>query len=173
MLPEQDELIEQLYRAHFRSLLKYAMISVHDPHLAEELVQDAFHEAVNRIDQVMAHPEPKYWLRRTLHHKILHSQQRRARDLRRLISLDAVEVELAVDPNPLEEQVVEKLSPQPGVAEQLQAHLTPEELWHLKRLTLDKASHLEVAEELHISVWNSQKRLERIRKKLQKLFPNF
>ena len=49
--------------------------------------------------------------------------------------------------------------------------LTPEELHLLKRLIIDQASHLEVAMELGISVYASQKRLERIRRKLYKAFP--
>lgn len=50
--------------------------------------------------------------------------------------------------------------------------LTPEEAALWKRLMMDGATHLETAEELGISVWASQKRLERIRKKLQQRFPN-
>ena len=49
--------------------------------------------------------------------------------------------------------------------------LTPEELHLLKRLVFDRASHLEVAQELGISVYASQKRLERVRAKLYVAFP--
>ena len=52
------------------------------------------------------------------------------------------------------------------------ATLTQEEFYLLRRIVFESASHLEVAEELGISVWASQKRLERIRKKLEQAFPN-
>ena len=51
--------------------------------------------------------------------------------------------------------------------------LAPEEYQLLKRLILDKASHLEVARELGITVYASQKRLERIRDKLRREFPEW
>ena len=51
--------------------------------------------------------------------------------------------------------------------------LPPEDYRLLCRITLEGATHLEVARELGISVWSSQKRLQRIRKKLCKqLLPN-
>jgi hypothetical protein len=49
--------------------------------------------------------------------------------------------------------------------------LSPEEFHHLKRFIFDKASHKEVADESGITIWASQKRLERIRKKLFDVFP--
>ncbi len=58
-----------------------------------------------------------------------------------------------------------------SLIEFIRALLTPEEFCLLKRLTIDQASHLEVAKEFGISVYASQKRLERIRKKLIKHFP--
>ena len=60
-----------------------------------------------------------------------------------------------------------------SLLEQIQQALTPEEYRLLTRLTIDGASHLEVAEEFHISVYASQKRLERIRKKLYQQFPQW
>ena len=55
-----------------------------------------------------------------------------------------------------------------SVIERIKNVLTEEEFTLLKRLTIDQASHVEVAEEFGISVYASQKRLERIRKKLKK-----
>lgn len=53
----------------------------------------------------------------------------------------------------------------------IEHHLTKDEFYLLRRIALDRASHLEVSKELDITVWTSQKRLERIRDKLLKLFP--
>ena len=55
--------------------------------------------------------------------------------------------------------------------EKIRATLTDDEFYVLKRYTFDNASHMEIANELGISVWASQKRLERIRKKLFHVFP--
>lgn len=57
-----------------------------------------------------------------------------------------------------------------GAVEKIKRRLTKEELHLLKRIVLDKASHTELAEELHITVWASQQRLSRIRGKLRELF---
>lgn len=167
--PEQFALIETLYMAHYTQLLRYAMSVVQNSHQAEELVQDTFHEAVNHIDKVMAHPAPKNWLRQTLKYKIKNSERKRLRDLRHILPLDIAEMEHLADSSQLEKQVMETLSPAPTVVERIQGHLSQEEFHHLKRLTLENASHLEVSQKLGITVWASQKRLERIRKKLRQL----
>ena len=57
-----------------------------------------------------------------------------------------------------------------GAVEKIKRRLTKEELHLLKRIVLDKASHTEMAKELHITVWASQQRLSRIRGKLRELF---
>ena len=49
--------------------------------------------------------------------------------------------------------------------------LSKEEQYILKRHIFENASHKEIASELGITVWTSQKRLERIRDKLRKNFP--
>ena len=53
------------------------------------------------------------------------------------------------------------------------AMLTPEEFRFLKRLVIDKAGHRAVAGEFGITLWASQKRLERIRAKLNEIFPEW
>ena len=55
--------------------------------------------------------------------------------------------------------------------EKIEKVLSPEEYRLLKRLVFDGASHLQVAREFHITVYASEKRLERIRDKLSAVFP--
>jgi len=55
--------------------------------------------------------------------------------------------------------------------QKIRATLTEQELYQLKRVIYDNASHKELASELGISIWTSQKRLERARDKLARLFP--
>ena len=42
-----------------------------------------------------------------------------------------------------------------------------------RRIFIENVSHAEVAAELGITVWTSQKRLERIRKRIREEFPDF
>ena len=42
-----------------------------------------------------------------------------------------------------------------------------------QRILIENASHKDVAAELGITVWTSQKRLERIRKRIREEFPDF
>ena len=52
MRPEEDAFIEKLYQDTFRLLWVYAMSKLNNPALAQEVVQDAFLEAVKNIDRV-------------------------------------------------------------------------------------------------------------------------
>ena len=169
MIPDEKELVERLYRLHFKKMFIYANATLRDPELAKDVVQDAFHEALCRINVFAKHENPDGWIMNTLKNKLKENERTRRRDLCRLLSLDAdfpddsnlPEELVAAQPEPQEESVIEK-------AEKV---LTPEEYQLLKRLVFDRASHLEVAQEFGISVYASQKRLERIRKKLYTIFP--
>lgn len=101
--------------------------------------------------------------------KIKEYERSRRRDLRCLLSLDA---DFPDESNLPEELVSEQTEPQGesvlGIIERV---LTPEEFRLLKRLVFDRASHQQVAQEFGISVYASQKRLERIREKLYTVFP--
>ena len=154
---------------HFKKLFIYANAVLRDPEQAKDVVQDTFHEALRRIDVFAKHENPGGWLMNTLKNKLKENERTRRRDLLRLLSLDAdfpdesnlPEELVAAQPEPQEESVIEKV----------ERVLTPEEYQLLKRLVFDRASHLEVAQEFGISVYASQKRLERIREKLYTVFP--
>ena len=169
MMPDKNELVERLYRLHFKKLFIYANAVLRDPEQAKDVVQDTFHEALRRIDVFSKHENPGGWLMNTLKNKLKENERTRRRDLLRLLSLDAdfpdesnlPEELVAAQPEPQEESVIEKV----------ERILTPEEYQLLKRLVFDRASHLEVAQEFGISVYASQKRLERIREKLYTVFP--
>ena len=143
-----------------KKLFIYANAVLRDPEQAKDVVQDTFHESLRRIDVFATHENPGGWLMSTLKNKLKENERMRRRDLCRLLSLDAdfpdernLPEELVVaQPEPQEESVIEKVEV-----------LTPEEYQLLKRLVFDRASHLEVAQEFGISVYASQKRLERIR----------
>ena len=171
MLPEQDIFIENLHRKCFKKLTIYAASKLRDSDRAQDVVQDAFHEALVHIDDIMTHENPGGWLMKTVKNKILESERAHRRYIHRFLSLDSdISQELA----PPGELVIELDEPDDILPlEKADQALAPEEYQLLKRLILDKASHLEVARELGITVYASQKRLERIRDKLRREFPEW
>lgn len=169
MMPDEKEIVERLYHLHFKKLFIYANAMLRDPELAKDVVQDTFHEALRRIDVLAKHENSGGWLMNVVKNKIKEYERSRRRDLRRLLSLDA---DFPDESNLPEELVSEQTEPQDdSVLEIIERVLTPEELRLLKRLVFERASHQQVAQEFGISVYASQKRLERIREKLYTVFP--
>ncbi len=169
MRPDQYEMLEQLYYANYKKLLLYALSASQSQGSAPELVQDTFHEAVLHIDTLMTHANPGGWLMQTLKYKMKENDKARQRDAKYLLSLDT---QLLAEPGTEDQEIAHILEEDaPSPLRLIRETLAPEEYQHLKRLVLDRASHAEVAEELHISVYASQKRLQRIREKLYSVFP--
>lgn len=168
MRPDQDSFIAQLYQKYFGMLTLYATASLKNQSCAQDVVQDTFHEAINHVDVLMQHPNPAGWLKLTLKNKIKEEQRKMRKYALHFLSL---EHDLLTEPGRDDPQLEQKLNPETSlvsVIERIKNALTEEEYTLLKRLTIDRASHVEVAEEFGISVYASQKRLERIRKKLKK-----
>ena len=164
MLPEQNELIETLYRKYYRKILAYTTSGVQNSDRAQDIVQDVFHEAIRRINVVSAHENPGGWLMVTAKNKIQEYKRARNRDLRCLTSLD---YDISVDSL----QDIDNVQEEPLI-KRIKSVLSASEFRLLCRFVFEDASHLELAREFGISVYASQKRLERIRKKLYKIFPD-
>ena len=131
-------------------------------------MQDTFHEAINHADVLMQHPNPADWLKLTMKNKVKEEQWRMHKYALYFLSL---EHDLFTEPGRDDPNLEQPFHSEPSLAsliERIKNTLTEEEFTLLKRLTIDQASHVEVAEEFGISVYASQKRLERIRKKLKK-----
>ena len=159
---EANAFLEALYNANYERLYIYAENLLFNAAYAEEAVQETFFEAVRKQDALMRHAKPEAWLMETLKNKIRVGSRRRALEALYFISL---EQDLA--------QESKKLAVEDRPFGSISELLPPEDYRLLCRITLEGATHLEVAKELGISVWSSQKRLQRIRKKLCKqLLPN-
>lgn len=169
MHPEQDQFMEQLHRGYFGKLMMYAFAATKNRDYAQDVVQDTFHEALRRIDTLMAHPNPGGWLMTTLKYKLREHERMRQQLILHFLSLNT---DLDYEPGESDPNLerVQNMD-EPPILEKIQSILTKEEYYLLKRLTMDRASHLEVAKELGISIYASQKRLERIRRKLRPHFP--
>ena len=169
MGPTQDKFIEELYRKYFSKLTIYAIAKLKDKAKAEDVAQDVFHEAVLHVNDLMKHDNPGGWLMQTTKNKLHESEREHRRYIHRFLSLDSeVFLEIASLDSSIEKVgTSNEISPM----KKIEQVLSEEELHLLKRLIIDRASHMEVAEELGITVWASQKRLERIRNKLLEFFP--
>lgn len=162
MRPDQDAFLEDLYRTYFLMLRKYASCALESPELAEEVVQDAFHEAVQHIDKLMTHPNPGGWLKLTVKNKIAHARRDMNRYMLRFVSLDAGTYDNRIP------SVEDRLPQQTESLLQIIRKVLTEEEWTLlRRITLEKASYKTVSEELGLTVWTCQKRVQRIREKLR------
>ena len=169
MLPNQDKFLEQLYCFNYQKLMLYALSTGRNEQEAREVAQDSFHEAVLHIDTLMTHANPGGWLMQTLKYKMKENDKARQRDAKYLLSLDT---QLLAEPGTEDQEIAHILEEDaPSPLRLIRETLAPEDYQHLKRLVLDRASHAEVGEELHISVYASQKRLQRIREKLYTVFP--
>jgi len=169
MQSDQDLFFETLYRTYYVSLLHRAEKELGDKFLAQDATQDTFHTAWNRLDKLMAHENPKAWLNKVLDHKIMHIFQERARDYARLFS---IEDENYVEPGEPDQEIMALEMENSEVLEKIQESLKPEEFRFLTRLVLDGASHQQLSEEFHLTIYGSKKRRERILKKLNKLLPD-
>ena len=164
MTPQQDELIERLYHDYYSKLLLYAGIVLKDKDLAQDVVQDTFHEAIRQIETLTVRENKYGWLMKVLKNKLHEYERARSRDAKRFQPIDISVLEQAAitEPDPTDIPPLKKI----------QQALTQEEFDFLTRMIIDGASHMEMAKELNITVWCSRKRLERIRNKLAKSFPN-
>lgn len=173
MSPEQSKWIENLYRQYFHDLFLYALIYTKKPDLAEEIVQDSFHEALKdkNIEKLISSNEPFKWLKKTVWNKCQEAKRAQIKMITRLVSLDETFVEDSNFSDPTAD-TVGRMTKQ-DILGKLQDVLTPDEFHLLVRIVFQKATHMQVAQELGISVSASQKRLERIRKKLENEFPGY
>lgn len=171
LTPEEQEFIEKLYSKYFNQVYIYVNARLKDDDKAQDIVQDVFHEAIEHIDKLMTHEKPIAWLKKAAWYKLSVNKRSTQRMIQRLISLDAVAIDEAAAKDDSEFQRVEEGSENP--LKRVQDALTDDEFRLLRRLTFDKESHLVVARDFGITVWSSQKRLERIREKLRSVFPGY
>lgn len=166
---DKEKFIETLFREEYQKLLLYAKAVTADPERSEDIVQDTFHEALRKREALLHHENPQGWLMQTLKYKIQSSNRARERYLHRFLSLQEDQGTWDRELQRLEEEPENEQS----ILRRIREALTPEEYSLLKALVLEQRSHLQVAREWNISVWTSQKRLERIREKLEKEFPQY
>lgn len=167
MEPEQDRFLEALFGGYYYDLLSYARVCLGSSDLAEDMVQDTFHEATNQVDRLLEHPYPSRWLMKTLKFKICNYTRIQKRHRKYLVEC----LDLRVFPSEESvEQLVLMKEEQP-LFQRLRKVLEEEEISFLVDATLKNYSHSQLAEKYGLTVWASAKRLSRIRGKLLVGFP--
>ena len=167
MEPAQDNFLEELFCNCYHDLLSYAQTCLGNPNLAEDMVQDTFHEATNQVGNLLEHPYPDRWLIKTLKFKICNyarTQSRHRKYLVECLDLTVIPSEESV------EQLVLEQEEQP-LFQRLRKVLEEEEVSFLLDATLKNYSHTQLAEKYGLTVWASAKRFSRIRGKLLAEFP--
>ena len=159
--------LEILYRQCYPSLYRYALWALRDHHQAEEAVQETFLSALPKAAEVTALDRPGGWLMQTVKHKVLHLRREQDRRRARMLPLQ----EKLPAPDRLGQW--EESEDAALLWQQATQCLSPQDAELLRLVALEEQSQQAAAEEMGLSLWACQKRLQRIRKKLCKqLLPN-
>ena len=158
---EQDKLIAQLYQEMYTQLCIYAMNALNDKGLAEESVQDTFRIACMKASILIESDNPKGWIILTLKNVIRNIQKNRA-VINSLVvsSLSINEMEITAPDDDMEFNVI------------YSSLLDKDDFKLLKMIAIDKYTMLEASQEFGISIEACKKRLQRAKKKLQKIIEN-
>ena len=149
--------LEQLYRAHSQKLYLYARAILKNDHLAEEAVQDTFHIACIKIQELMRSENPAGWLVQTLKYVI--------RNMERTLSSLCSSLQ---NQRPYEEGLLGGRRDEEDVELLYRGLLSEEDFRLLKCIAVDGWSMQEPAQEFGISLEACRKRFQRIRTKMRK-----
>lgn len=157
MRPDQDKVLEELFRQHFNELEIYAYALLGDRNNASVAVQDAFHTACEKIDDVMRSPNPAGWMKLTVKNIARNMIKRRNRELRLVMPI----AELSTEPGKWDPDEFEFWN-------QCKSLVTKEEMALIISIVVEDTPYAEKAKEMGISVWACYKRVERALDKLRR-----
>lgn len=170
MAPEEQKFLETLYRKMFPALHRYAIIFLSkngfDSGLADELVQDTFHTAAQHMDVLMTHPNPSGWLVKTFQFTCKSFRRQVYTDSQRFLLLSDLSLDLAAPSSAVADAQSDMECAE--IMTKIRALLSEQDYRLFELLILKRVGHQAAAQALGITIWTSQKRLERIRNKLQK-----
>lgn len=157
---ESQFLIETLFKQMYRNLLVYAQNAFSDMSLAEEAVQDTFQIACTKIQDISTSPNPNGWLVKTLKYVISNKKKKLANQNTLFISDRALDQNIEI--------------PQHTLSIELEVAcieiLGADDYKIFKRVTLKESTIREAAREFGLSEEACSKRVQRSKKKLQKIF---
>ena len=159
-------LIDQLHEQMYSQLFVIARSALQDSFLAEEAVQEVFAIACSRANVLMSHPNPRGWIMVVLHNAIRSTRKNRAKVNAVFISMTAPDGRVGDIGD----------TPEPSVSPLGEtdlditcAALVGEDNYRVfKAYVLKQMTILEASKVLGISMEACKKRMQRIRKTLQK-----
>ena len=155
---EEEKYIEQLYREMYTCLFFYAKNAQGNKTLAEEAVQDTFRIACIKPESLMSSKNPRGWLINTLKNVIRNRRRTEARLNNLLLAaMSACE--------PQSKATVAAAEFHAAYADAL----GKDDFQLLINIVIRRYTMLEVAEELGITVEACKKRVQRAKKRLQKI----
>lgn len=170
MTRAEKEFFDELYTQCFPDVYRYAQALVQDPSVAEEVAQDVFLTALFRLEDLLAADQPKRWLLKTAKYKCMHVFRDRTQWKKRMIAWEDLDAEPAA--RDLLQQVEEQEAFQQAKA-RIETLLTREELTLVQLIVWEERSYRAAAQAMGLTVAACQKRMQRIRKKLRKQFPEW
>ena len=147
-----EDFLRELYIEMYPKLYQYARVKLGDRQLAQELAQDVFVLAQEKIDSLRQSPNPKGWLIKAAGYAVLHAQRTKKLLESRLLPLDE---SLAAAPTEPEEYSLREL-------------MSREDWRLLSSVYLEGRSIKETAELCGLSLEACRKRLFRIKRRLRK-----
>ena len=155
---EEEKYIEQLYREMYTCLFFYAKNAQGNKSLAEEAVQDTFRIACIKPESLMRSKNPRGWLINTLKNVIRNRRRTEARLNNLLLAaMSACE--------PQSKATVAAAEFHAAYADAL----GKDDFQLIINIVIRRYTMLEVAEELGITVEACKKRVQRAKKRLQKI----
>jgi RNA polymerase sigma-70 factor (ECF subfamily) len=159
----KDKFLVELFERMNGELFSIAYQRIQDSHRAEELVQDVFLRASEKIDEVMQSPNPRGWLYYALEFFLKH-------EFRSRLNIQKAFVEQSEFAEDLEDSASNSAEDEALKMLEHSSMFTDNE-WHLlKRAYIEGYTIAEIAEELGIEYDACAKRLHKARDKAKKLF---
>lgn len=163
----QNDFFSVFYEDQFQKMWKLAVTIVHNSAQAEEIVQDAFVEFLVHLERLKKEDHPEFWLQKVVKNKSLHVLRERNRCAKALAVLESQRPANLSEPKEFQE-VEESDS---GINQKISDTLNERELYLLRRIAMEGAKYKTVAEETGMTISACQKKIQRIRKKLEAVIP--
>lgn len=165
MTQERHEIFNEIFNANRSKLLHFIKKNEACRRVADDLVQDTFHDAWSKLDTLIYHENIGGWLMQNLKNKMRNYMRDRHR-VEIALTEDIAEPDNFVGDLITKNQVA-------AVWEFINKNFKPDDIFLFKRIIVDEVGYNVVSKELGITIWASQKRLERIRKRIREEFPDF
>lgn len=161
MKPDQDAILETLYRARFHMLEIHAYRFLGNWDDAHVAAQEAFHIACEKIDVLMKTENKIGWMKNTVKNVCRHMMRDRQRQKVLFSSLeDLTEAETPYVTDDSKGRAVDLFA---GL-------LSERELELLQKIIVEEVSYAEAAKEMNCNIWTCRKQVQRAIDKLHKIY---